>query len=420
MRAIRHHKWLVGLGLLVLGLSVTLNVAGTANAAIYFLPQSVPSLDDEFPIVQGPDDLLRPTIADGSPVVWYARGVEGFDVFGLRLDTSGGGEGEPFLVGGGSGDQAVPAIASSTEGGSHLVVWHEHGDRSADFDVYARYLDAMGTPQDEPFVISTAEGDQLRPAVSYSVEADKFVVVWQDNKRTGDFDLHARLVPAAAEANGRAPVLEEEFVVSSAFSEQLIPAVACEVDVARCLVVWMDDRNVEALYNDIIGRLIDAGNGVAIGDKIDVAVELWHQDSPTAIYNPIAAEYLVVWNDDISCRRVSRDGWPLGYRIDVSLESPFQYKPAVAIDDEGRYLIVWEDGRNQGSRGTDIYGQWLSSAGVPVGSNFVVSGDSHNQYWPTLTFDREAGAFLSVWEDDRSNDSLSLFGRMLAGDPGDQ
>ena len=413
MKTAHRNRCIISAGLFLLGLLLVLNVTPRVSAITYFLPRLRFPLSEEFPIVRGPDDLLRPAVANGELMVWYGQGDEGLDIFGLRLqlDESSGEhtQGEPFLIAGAPGDQAVPAVASSAADGSYLVVWHSQRSSGADSDVYARYLDADGHPRGDFFAISAAEGDQLRPDVAYAPHADTFVVVWQDDRAGNDVDLYARLVPAGG------PPLGEEFVVSSAFSDQLIPAVACETERSRCLVVWMDDRHNSFFYTDIMSRLVDAASGEALGDKIDVAVEQWYQDSPTVIYNPVSAEYLVVWNDDISCRRVSRDGQPQGAnRIDVSLESPFQWKPAVAVDSNGQYLIVWEDGRNQDSRGTDIYGQWLSPDGVPLGVNFALSTDGHNQYWPALTFDPHTGDYFAVWEDERDGGAIALYGQVLS------
>lgn len=415
MKASRHWQTF-GIGLALLLLSLTPGRPHRVNAGAYLIPSSPSPTGEDFPIVQGAGHIFRPALDGREVVVWYARGEDGLDIWGLQLGEDGRARGDqfPFLISGGVGDQAVPAVASSVKGGNHLVVWHTQPSRNADSDVHARYLDSQGRPQGAPFPISAAEGDQLRPAVAYAPAGEAFVVVWQDDRTGNGFDLYARLAPATDRGAGRGAAGGQEFIVSSAPGDQLIPAIACETDEPRCLVVWMDNRNASVFDTDVLGRLIDVVTGEAIGDEIDVAVARWYQDSPAVVYNPVSGEYMVVWNDDISCRRVSRNGRPQGAKIDISLESPFQYKPAISVNAAGNYLVVWEDGRNQPDHGTDIYAQWLSPAGLPIERNFAISNDHHNQYTPALIFDPQAQVFFVVWADDRRNDNLVLYGRRLS------
>ncbi|HDQ71452.1 MAG TPA: hypothetical protein ENN19_05075 [Chloroflexi bacterium] len=413
-------------GIVSLALFVVMLWAGEARAGRYWLAPAPAAPGDPFPLVQGAGDLFRPVVAmDGSVVVWYAWSDDGLDVFGLALEA-GQPQGAPFTIGGGPGEQAAPAISPGREGDGYLVVWHSRRDEAADFDVYARYLDARGRPVDDPFPVAAGLGDQLRPAVAYAPVVDRFVVVWQGRRAGAEFDLHARLIPSL-------PRLREQdgeisggtFTVSSAPGDQLTPAVACEIEAPRCLVAWMDTRNANTLDTDIFGRMIDANAGTVLGDEIDVAVERWYQDSPAVIYNPVSRAYMLVWNDDIESQLVSSDGRSIGGRINVSRESPFQYKPAIAVNAAGNYLIVWEDGRRQAIRGMDIYGQRLSPDGAPLGRNFALSTEAHNQYAPTVAFDPRLGAFFAVWEDDRESDDdgnsyLVLYGQILSDDADDE
>jgi hypothetical protein len=234
----------------------------------------------------------------------------------------------------------------------------------------------------------------------------------------GDPNIHARSVPSFRTSqlgDGELP-LGDEFVISAAAGGQYIPTIACETDRPYCLVAWQDNRNAEWLFTDIMGYLVRADTGSTIGDEIQVAAESDFQYSPVVAFNPVSSEYLVVWDDDISCRRVSRDGQLLGRKIYVSLESPHQYKPAVAVGEDGTYLIVWEDLRNLNDRLADIFGQWLSSTGQPQGANFALSEDPNNQYSPTVVAGQGWGqeSFLILWEDDRTSEAiLSLYGRWL-------
>ncbi len=369
----------------------------------------------DFLIAQGTTDLLRPMVAAGGMVVWYSQGADGMDVFGLRIGQGGSVGDKPMLIAGGAGDQTIPAIAVNKAGG-YLVVWQQRQGNGG--DLYARYLASDGRPQGDPFAIVTAEGDQLRPSIAYVPASDTFLVAWQDARAGGPPDVYARLVPSGS---GSTP--GTEFVVSDVLGNHLIPTAACETGKPVCLVVWQDDRNVMAQGTDVYGRLVDVARNAVMGEEIAVAVEPEYQFSPEVAFNPVSAEYMVVWNDNISARRVSRTGQPLGDQISISRESPFQYKPAVAVGTDGSYLIVWEDLRDVTNGATKIYGQWLSPSGALAGPNFALSTDPRNQYSPSLTFSARAGggAFLAAWEDARGGSGhLAVYGQWILSAAGGQ
>jgi hypothetical protein len=337
------------------------------------------------------------------------------DILGLLLGKDGDTPGETLLIAGGPGDQAMPFVVGDVEHGGYLVVWHDQ--KTTVVDIYGRYLDAAGRPQGAAFAISTAKGDQLRPTAAYVPAAEGFLVVWQDGRANNkEPDIYGRIVPtyAASSLGGGTKPLGKEWGICSSRGGQYIPTVACD---DQCLVVWQDDRRFTDLFTDIMAQLVDASSQTAIGKEVDVAVAIDYQYSPVVTFNPVSDEYLVVWDDDISARRLSRSGQLLGGKIAISLESPHQYKPAVAVMDDGTYLIVWEDLRNLAKRGADIYGQWLSAAGRPLGRNLSLSTDPHNQYSPTMIAGAGGGPadFLVIWEDDRAGDAtLALYGEWLS------
>lgn len=380
-----------------------------------------PLQDREITIAQGTTDFYRPSIAAGGMVVWYSRGTAGMGVSGLKMGTDEVTPGKAQVIADGPGDQSLPFVAADTEHGGYLVVWQDQRDTTA--DIYVRYLDANGRPQGEAFALVTAAGDQLRPTAAYVTAADGYLVVWQDGRAAGEPDVYARFVPTYGTSSlggGKQP-LGKEFAVSLSPGGQFIPTAACEATRARCLVAWQDNRQLAILFTDVMGRVVDAAGGTTVSDEIAVAVASDYQYSPVVVFNPASQEYLVVWDDDISARRVSTDGQPIGGKIYISLESPAQYKPVVAVAPDGTYLIVWEDLRNLEKRGADIYGQWLSPSGRPLGVNFALTAERHNQYSPAIVagLGSETARFLVVWEDDRAAGAiLSLYGLWVSRSTG--
>ncbi len=379
--------------------------------------------DTEFLVAQAGVDYFHPSVAVGGMVVWYARGARGMDIMGLKLLNKGRTPGATEVIADGAGDQEFPFVANDANKGGYLVAWHDLAGKDA--DVYARYLDQDGRFQGDPFAVVTAKGDQLRPTIAYVPAADGYLVVWQDGRTSAaNPDVYARLVPSYATSvpGGGTRGLGKEFAVTTASGGQFIPTAACESGRPRCLVTWQDNRFASTLLTDVVGQLVDAGAASTLDQEIQIAVTTNFQYSPTPAFNPVSAEYMVVWDDDISARRVSLAGVPQGSKLQVSLESPYQYKPTAAVAKDGTYLVVWEDLRNLSTRGADLYGQWLSSAGRPEGRNFALSQDRHNQYSPAVVSGQGWGPeeFFVIWEDDRTaGGTLALYGEWLSPSEGE-
>ena len=111
---------------------------------------------------------------------------------------------------------------------------------------------------------------------------------------------------------------------------------------------------------------------------------------------------------DIYAQRISSSGSPAGSNFRVSDEKAIgtDINPAVGYSSNaGEYLIVWEDDRNEGTRGSDVFGQRVSTSGDPVGFNFRVSGKNAtgNDTNPALGYDPDDGEYLVVWRDGRES-----------------
>ena len=94
--------------------------------------------------------------------------------------------------------------------------------------------------------------------------------------------------------------------------------------------------------------------------------------------------------------------------------------PRVVWNDTTRqYLVVWEDGRSLPTRGTDIYGQRLSGAGERIGPDFQVSGPgaTADESDPALAWDDTANRYFVVYQDGRNSATrgTDTYGQRLAG-----
>jgi hypothetical protein len=128
--------------------------------------------------------------------------------------------------------------------------------------------------------------------------------------------------------------------------------------------------------------------------------------------------FVVVWVDerntfwDIYGQRFDHWGNPLGENFKVN-DNPGRGKYigfnfAVAMDADGDFVVVWQDNRNNNS---DIYAQRYDSNGLAIGNNFKVNDDLSgvNQFEPAVAMN-PSGEFVVVWGDYRES-KYSLYGQ---------
>jgi phosphoheptose isomerase len=136
-------------------------------------------------------------------VVWSGAGEEDdFGVYARRYNAAGG-AGSVFLVNAYTpGAQGFPAVAVHTNSES-VVVWHSFAQDGSDFGVYGRRYGNTGTPLGGPFRANTyTTGEQSRPAVAYRADGS-FVVAWQSNNQDGSGrGIFARHVDAGGSPQG--------------------------------------------------------------------------------------------------------------------------------------------------------------------------------------------------------------------------
>jgi len=147
---------------------------------------------------------------------------------------------------------------------------------------------------------------------------------------------------------------------------------------------------------------------------------VFDERSPALAWNTEDAEYLAVWEDgrneatrgtDIYGRRISATGTALSADIRISGAGATEYEwaPAAAFNGSSQeYLIVWDDRRNGTNGCIDIYGRRVSAEGAPMGPDFRINGPNHNCYedssspGPAVAWSNTANEYLVVWQDQRN------------------
>ncbi|MBW8877812.1 MAG: hypothetical protein JF614_22825 [Acidobacteria bacterium] len=259
-------------------------------------------------------------------VTWEESGEPPFGIKARRFDPSGASLGPELWLNPVPETFDRPRIAA-TAGGGLVLVW------STGSNLCARRFNGAGAPLGDKIRVSAPEPFGFLASPDVAVFRDgSFAVAWLRSNPQGDtvlvqrFDLQDRSLGSVQEV--------------TASSRQTLRGVrlAAAAD-GGFLVVWQ-----EIFQGGVDARRYDGPTGAWSG--------VTRVDGPRASFdtNPAAAlasdgTATVVWTspDEVLARRLSAAGAPVGPEVAVAPNRIDGNVPAVAIDAEGRNLVVWTD-----------------------------------------------------------------------------
>jgi hypothetical protein len=118
------------------------------------------------------------------------------------------------------------------------------------------------------------------------------------------------------------------------------------------------------------------------------------------------SNYIVTWHEsqppdygNIFAQRFNVNGIPFGpsFKVNDDIGTTSQDKPDIAINDQGDFLIVWQDSRNNWPK---IYAQLFNSDGERVNSNFRINhspADSLFLFYLPCAAATDSGQFVVVY-----------------------
>jgi hypothetical protein len=304
----------------------------------------------------------------------------------------------------GTADQWFPAVAVD-DSGSAVVVWHDY--RNGNGDVYAQKLDGSGNrlwPSDVRVNSDSGMAWQRNPAVAVDGSGNA-VIVWRD-EHNGNDDICAQKLDGGGNNLWAADLRVNS---DSGTADQWSPAVAVDGS-GNAIVVWTDERNGDYDRDIYTQKLDESGNRLWAAD---VCV---NSDSGTTDQtSPIVAtggggNAVVVWEDqrndngDIYAQELDGSGsklWAVDVRVNSDSGMAQQYSPAMAVDDDGSAVVMWQDHR---SGEYDIYAQRLDASGNWLWTVDVrVNSDSGaTSQCSSAVAVGGSGNSVIVWEDRRS------------------
>ncbi len=378
-------------------------------------------------------------------------------VVGLLLSAAGaaaGQSGQPvprgatlgpnFRISTSRANEQTPAVAYNSVSHEYLVVWQDDRTQATrGTDIYGRRVAADGSRigGDVRISRSSANADEVAPAVAYNPADDQYLVVWEDERPDAipGSDIYGQRLAAEGTLVGRNFRVDAPSNPDGASAGS--PALAYNSAAGEYLVIWEDWRDAEfPLWGGSIYGARLAADGTHMGPDFEVGFGSSENVTPQVAYNPVVGQYLAVWtgihwadeevDEDVDCseifgRRLSATGAPIGGVFLVSAAGcnswpgmpGVTYLPAANY----HYLVVWEEEGGSG-RGRDIFGRRAVAGsalagGAVVGNPFRISGRGAvgDETHPRPALNSAAGGLVVVWKDTRNQltRGADIYGRRL-------
>jgi hypothetical protein len=305
-----------------------------------------------------------------------------------------------------------PVVTYNPDLSEYLVVWSAGADGESGADIWAQRISWEGNAQEGPMRVCGAVGDQLLPCAAYSPLTREYLVVWQDQRTAqgSGVDVYARRVGSAGE------LIAAELSITAAAGDQQRPRVAYNPVAEQYLIVWQDSEAGNG-ESDIFGRWLVADGGWA-GDEFVVCGAKGGQSVPELAADQSRAQCLVVWEDarhaswkhqDIYGRFVTPGSEEDGPEIGIATAPSPEYSPRVAYSAVVDEYLVVWE--------DEIGGQRLSGEGEPIGPAFSLFRACPYLRKPALVVDSDGGDWVMVWEErcGEGGGHLDVHGRRLTG-----
>jgi len=252
----------------------------------------------------------------------------------------------------GSGQQLYPEIISDGTGG-HIITWQDERAGTSEDDIYAQKINSLGVVEwgENGTLICNAVGAQETPQI-VSDGAGGAIITWHDERvASNQVDIYAQKINSA----GLTQWDDNGTVICNYIFNQHAPEIISD-NAGGAIITWYDWRSFAISYSDIYAQKINSAG-------------------------------ITQWNDN---------------GIIICNATDYQYVPKITSDGTGGAIMTWEDNRNSGTTGYDIYAQKITSAGISQwdDNGTVICNAVGAQKTPQIVSDGAGGAIIT-WEDER-------------------
>jgi hypothetical protein len=154
--------------------------------------------------------------------------------------------------------------------------------------------------------------------------------------------------------------------------------------------------------NDIFGRLFDSDANPLGGEFLINTTRLGNQKEPSVAADAVG-NFVVAWQgpgpneEDIFAQRFEPNGQPIGseFRVNTNTDSR-QLSPSVAMDNGGKFIVVWECLDMPQPGNSAIHGQLYDRFGSKIKNELTISDKPSTCCYPAVAMDN-SGEVIVVW-----------------------
>jgi hypothetical protein len=255
-------------------------------------------------------------------------------------------------------------------------------------------------------------GDQGNPGVAVDANGN-FVVIWESAGQDGSGEgVYGQRYDNTGTAVGNAFQVNTETT-----NDQDDPVVAMDAN-GNFVVIW-ESREQDGSGEGIYGQRY-AADGTTLGSEFLVNTTTAAFQADPAVAMDANGNFVVVWESSghdgngkgIAAQRYAADGTAQGGELLANTAViGDQEDPEVAMDADGNFVIIWESFGQDGD-GYGLYGQRYDANGTAQGAEFLVNTETTGDQTFQHVAMNATGDFVVVWKSDgQDGDGYGVYGQ---------
>lgn len=262
-------------------------------------------------------------------------------------------------------------------------------------------MTTISLAQSEFLVNTHLDSTQRDPQIAGD-GAGNYVVVWQSYNQvspTSEGDIYFQRFNTNDQKVG-----VETVVNTITTKNQERPAVAMNGQ-GDFVTAWAAFSNIESIY-DVKARLFK--NNLPVGDEFIVNTTTTHSQTNPAVAMNSNGEFVIVWESWIQdggdkgvyAQRYNADGQKVGNEFLVNTTTAYsQARPAVKYMLNGKFIIVWESWKQDivTPSGYGVFGKIFNSTGGVLKDEFQINSYTNDYQWFGDLDVFDDNSFVVVW-----------------------